>query len=89
MAWTLIVARMLRKIKIETAGDTNLLAGMVVDKFDFRKANDAVSKCLKIKSSGDSGFEEGSIVPKDVFQETNDFQWQKPFPSPEIGMCLF
>jgi DNA-directed RNA polymerase subunit beta' len=68
----IIVARMLRKIKIETAGDTNLLAGMVVDKFDFRKANDAVSKCLKIKSSGDSGFEEGSIVPKDVFQETND-----------------
>ena len=45
---------------------------MIVDKFDFRKANDAVSKCLKIKSSGDSGFEEGVIVPKIVFQETND-----------------
>ena len=68
----IIVARMLRKIKIETAGDTNLLAGMVVDKFDFRKANEAVSKCLKIKSAGDTGFAEGAIVPKDVLQETND-----------------
>ena len=67
----IIVARMLCKIKIETAGDTNLLAGMIVDKFDFRKANDAVSK-LKNQILRRLGFEEGVIVPKDVFQETND-----------------
>ena len=35
-----IVARMLRKVRIENPGDTNLLPGLVIDKFDFRKAND-------------------------------------------------
>ncbi len=37
----IIVARMLRKVRIEHPGDTNLLPGSVMDKFDFRQANDA------------------------------------------------
>ena len=36
----IIVAQMLRKVRIETPGDTNLLPGSVMDKFDFRQAND-------------------------------------------------
>ena len=35
----IIVAQMLRKVRIESVGDTNLLPGSVVDKFDFRKVN--------------------------------------------------
>ena len=38
----IIVARMLRKVRIEHPGDTNLLPGSVMDKFDFRQANDAI-----------------------------------------------
>ena len=33
----IIIARMLRKVKIETSGDTNLLPGLVMDRFQFRK----------------------------------------------------
>jgi DNA-directed RNA polymerase subunit beta' len=67
----IIVARMLRKVRIENPGDTNLLPGSVMDKFDFRQANEAISKCLKINEKGDSEFAVGSIVPKDVLDQAN------------------
>jgi len=67
----IIIARMLRKVKIESAGDTNLLPGLVVDKFEFRRVNETLAECVKIKSKGDSDFEEGRIYPKDHFEEVN------------------
>ncbi len=67
----IIVARMLRKVRIEHAGDTNLLPGSVMDKFDFRQANEAIMQCLKITEKGDSDFAVGSIVPKDVLDQAN------------------
>jgi DNA-directed RNA polymerase subunit beta' len=67
----IIVARMLRKVRIETAGDTNLLPGLVMDRFDFRQINTNLSKCLKITHKGDSEYAEGSIVPKDALEQTN------------------
>jgi DNA-directed RNA polymerase subunit beta' len=67
----IIVSQMLRKVKIESPGDTDLLPGSVVDKYDFRTANEKVAQCLKITEKGDSDFEEGSIVPKDVLEQTN------------------
>ena len=67
----IIVARMLRKVRIEHPGDTNLLPGSVMDKFDFRQANDAIMQCLKITEKGDSEFAVGSIVPKDVLDQAN------------------
>ena len=57
-----IIARMLRKVRIEHAGDTNLLPGLVMDKFEFRQVNQNLSKCLKISNKGDSDFEVGTIV---------------------------
>ena len=35
----IIVAQMLRKVRVETIGDTTLLPGSVMDKFDFRAVN--------------------------------------------------
>jgi DNA-directed RNA polymerase subunit beta' len=67
----IIVARMLRKVRIESPGDTNLLPGSVMDRFDFRQANDAIQQCLKITEKGDSEFAVGSIVPKDVLDQAN------------------
>jgi DNA-directed RNA polymerase subunit beta' len=67
----IIVSQMLRKVKIESPGDTDLLPGSVMDKFDFRSANEALTKCLKISHRGDSEFAEGAIVPKDVLEQTN------------------
>ena len=67
----IIVARMLRKVMVEDPGDTSLLPGLVMDKFEFRKVNDNLSNCLKISNPGDADFAEGAIVPKDVLDQVN------------------
>ncbi len=68
----IIVARMLRKVMVDSAGDTSLLPGLVMDKFDFRRANDQLSRCLKISGTGDSQqFTEGMIVPKEALEQEN------------------
>ncbi|MEX2114971.1 MAG: DNA-directed RNA polymerase subunit beta', partial [Pirellulales bacterium] len=67
----IIVAQMLRKVKIETPGDTSLLPGSVLDKFEFRAANQNLSKCVKITHKGDSDFADGTIVPKEALEQVN------------------
>ena len=67
----IIIARMLRKVLIETPGDTTLLPGLVMDRFEFRKINQDLSGCVRISEPGDSDFELNAIVPKDVFQQVN------------------
>ena len=67
----IIVSQMLRKVKIETVGDTNLLPGSVLDKFEFRQANDRLADCVRITEKGDSEYAVGSIVPKDVLLQAN------------------
>jgi DNA-directed RNA polymerase subunit beta' len=67
----IIVTQMLRKVKIETPGDTTLLPGSVLDKFEFRAANQNLTKCVKITHKGDSDFAEGTIVPKDALEQVN------------------
>ena len=65
----IIVAQMLRKVKVETMGDTGLLPGSVIDKFAFREVNDRLKDCVKVKDPGDSKFEAGKIVAKEAFEE--------------------
>jgi DNA-directed RNA polymerase subunit beta' len=67
----IIVARMLRKVKVETPGDTKLLPGLVMDRFDFRRVNQDLAKCVKITDKGDSDFEDGAIVPKEALEQVN------------------
>ncbi len=67
----IIIARMLRKVKIESSGDTSLLSGLVMDRFEFRRINDELSKCLKITDPGDSEFAVGAIVPKEAVDQSN------------------
>ena len=67
----IIVSQMLRKVKIETVGDTDLLPGSVLDKFEFKQANDKISSGLRITDKGDSEFAVGSVVPKDVLAQAN------------------
>jgi len=67
----IIIARMLRKVRVENAGDSNLLPGLVLDRFDFRKVNQDLTKCLKITEKGDSEFEPGTLVPKEAFEQVN------------------
>ncbi|HWG44916.1 MAG TPA: DNA-directed RNA polymerase subunit beta' [Gemmataceae bacterium] len=65
----IIVSQMLRKVKVETMGDTGLLPGSVIDKFSFRAVNDRLKECVRIKDVGDSKFELGKIVTKEVFED--------------------
>jgi len=67
----IIVARMLRKVKIENPGDTSLLPGLDMDRLDFRQANQALSGCVKITDKGETIFEEGAIVPRDALEQEN------------------
>lgn len=67
----IIIARMLRKVKIESAGDTNMLPGLICDRFDFQKVNEQLAKCVKVTDKADSDFSKGQIVPKVVFEDTN------------------
>jgi DNA-directed RNA polymerase subunit beta' len=65
----IIISQMLRKVKVETMGDTGLLPGSVIDKFAFREVNDRLRECVKSKDAGDSKFEPGKIVTKEQFEE--------------------
>jgi DNA-directed RNA polymerase subunit beta' len=67
----IIIARMLRKVKIETSGDTNLLPGLVMDRFQFRKSNEELNRCIKISNPGDSDYSKDTIIPKEAFEQTN------------------
>ncbi len=68
----IIIARMLRKARVEHPGDTNLLPGLVMDRFDFRRVNTELAKCVKITDKGDSDFTVGAIVPKDALEQANN-----------------
>ena len=68
----IIVSQMLRKVKIDTVGDTKLLPGSMMDKHEFRQANEQIAECLRITDKGDSEFEVGTIVPKDVLAQNNE-----------------
>ncbi|MGE3808235.1 MAG: DNA-directed RNA polymerase subunit beta', partial [Gemmataceae bacterium] len=61
--------QMLRKVKVETMGDTGLLPGSVIDRFAFREVNEQMKQCVKIKDGGDSKFEAAKIVAKEVYEE--------------------
>jgi DNA-directed RNA polymerase subunit beta' len=65
----IIIGAMLRKVKVETMGDTGLLPGSVIDKFAFREVNDRLRDCVRIKDPGESRFEPGKIVTKEAYEE--------------------
>ncbi len=67
----IIIARMLRNMKVVSAGDTKLRPRLIVDRFDIRRVNQELVKCVKITEKGDSDFEEGAIVRKEALEQVN------------------
>jgi DNA-directed RNA polymerase subunit beta' len=63
------ISQMLRKVKVESMGDTGLLPGSVIDKFAFQEVNDRLRECVKIKDPCESKFERGKIVSKEAYEE--------------------
>jgi DNA-directed RNA polymerase subunit beta' len=66
----IIVAQMLRKVKVETTGDTGLLPGAVMDRFAFDEVNRRlVEECVKVVDPADTSLVGGRVVSKEAFEE--------------------
>ena len=68
----IILNQMLRKVKVEDAGDSKFLPGEVLDRFRFRQGNESLGQSVKIADPGGTSFKEGDIVLKTELKEAND-----------------
>ncbi|HWB19280.1 MAG TPA: DNA-directed RNA polymerase subunit beta', partial [Phycisphaerales bacterium] len=62
---------MLSKVRVLTPGDTALLPNEVVDKFNFREANEKLNNMLKVTEPGDTTLPKEALVTKDEAREAN------------------
>ena len=58
----IVIAQMLRKVRIDSVGDTDLLPGLLIDKFELKKVNDGLESMGKVTDPGGSDFEIGDRV---------------------------
>ncbi|HEY1189722.1 MAG TPA: DNA-directed RNA polymerase subunit beta', partial [Gemmata sp.] len=66
----IIVAQMLRKVKVTTTGDTGLLPGVVMDKFAFWEVDRRLrQECVKVVNKGDTELIEGKVYSREAFEE--------------------
>ncbi len=69
----IICAQMMRKVEIESVGDSSFLPGEVVDKFVFRKENEKLTNSIKITNVGDaSDLEIGQVISKKELASINE-----------------
>ncbi len=66
-----ILSQMLRKVKVEREGDSELLRGDVVDKFRFREENERLARSMKIVDPGDTDLPRGGVVPRERVEQAN------------------
>jgi DNA-directed RNA polymerase subunit beta' len=67
----IVVSQMLRKVRVDEVGDTTLLPGVLLDKFEFRKVNQGLQTSVRVASPGDSEFQEGDLVPIETLNQVN------------------
>ena len=66
----IIVAQMLRKVKVTKTGDTGMLPGAVMDKFAFKEVNRRlVEECVKVVDAGDSTLISARVVSREAYEE--------------------
>ena len=63
-----IISQMMRKVEIESVGDSGFLPGEVVDRFAFRRANDELAKSIRITEVGETDIKEGTLVTKEELE---------------------
>jgi len=69
----IICSQMMRKVEIESVGDSSFLPGEVVDKFMFRKENDRLAQSLRVVHPGDvTDLKEGDVKDKKELAALND-----------------
>jgi DNA-directed RNA polymerase subunit beta' len=67
----LILSAMLRKVRVEAPGDTELLPHEVVDKFNFRQANAGIANMVRVVEVGGTELHIDDLVTKDEVKEAN------------------
>ncbi|MCX5688411.1 MAG: DNA-directed RNA polymerase subunit beta', partial [Planctomycetota bacterium] len=67
----LILSQMLRKVKVESPGDTDLLPQEVVDKYTFKQKNREVELYVRVTEVGGTDLKVGEMVHKNVIKEAN------------------
>jgi DNA-directed RNA polymerase subunit beta' len=69
----IICAQMIRKVEIESIGNSSFLPGEVVDKFEFRRENERLANSVRITHVGDvPDLREGQIVGKEELAVINE-----------------
>jgi DNA-directed RNA polymerase subunit beta' len=66
-----ILAQMLRKIRVESPGDTDLLPHDVVDKFEFRSKNLQINEMVRVTEPGGTDLKADELVSKTTIREAN------------------
>ena len=66
-----VVGQMLRKVRVENAGDAELLPHEVVDKIYFRRVNQGLASMGRVTDAGGTALTEGTMVSKQAMREAN------------------
>ena len=67
----LIISQMLRKVRIENPGDTDLLPHEVVDRFHFRQKNNEIAQMVRVVDAGGTDLPLNALVSRDEVKEAN------------------
>ncbi|QOI99875.1 MAG: DNA-directed RNA polymerase subunit beta' [Phycisphaeraceae bacterium] len=67
----LILSQMIRKVKIENPGDTELLPQEVVDKWVFKQTNNQIAQMYRVTDVGGTDLPLNKLVTKDEIKEAN------------------
>lgn len=69
----IICSQMMRKIQVDSVGNSDFLPGEIVDKFQFRRENVRLANCVRITNVGDAtDLKEGQIISKDELAAVNE-----------------
>ncbi|MHC4213103.1 MAG: DNA-directed RNA polymerase subunit beta', partial [Planctomycetota bacterium] len=69
----IICSQMMRKVEIESVGNSNFLPGEIVDKFQFRSENEHLANSIRITNVGDSpDVVEGQVLSKEELAPLNE-----------------
>ncbi|MBK8913912.1 MAG: DNA-directed RNA polymerase subunit beta' [Phycisphaerales bacterium] len=68
----IILSQMLRKVKIDSEGDSIFLPNEVIDRFRFRDENARLAKSVRVVEPGDTDFAIGRVVSRDEFIARNE-----------------
>jgi len=67
----IVITQMLRKVRVDSVGDTDLLPGVLIDKFELKRFNDGLESMGKVTDPGGSDFEIGDRVSLKDIEEVN------------------